>query len=295
MYGERGKNENVPSLVLFCLKFWGGKGQSWERLLKNFPPRNNTSFSSQVVLGGLNRQSANLSLADLGPWAKTLPPIIFASNSVFLQKAFFIPLFWYWCDVDQVSKMISILSYKNGLMWEILHRFAMIYHMSKEVARNRADTMPALPAVVNAAVAAKYPHPSCSISSKYPHFPYPSCSTSAKYPHRHLNDPSCSTSVCQVSPIHLEVEPNAGRWHRRVQRRRTTARRDFRSKQVICELSKTYLASAFSTVKLTSRLVLLVGEWLTWSCSLELDPSNNIFDEYPRLFQLQAKYWLSTG
>ena len=32
----------------------------------------------------------------------------------------------------------------------------MIYHMSKEVARNRADTMPALPAVVNAAVAAKY-------------------------------------------------------------------------------------------------------------------------------------------
>ena len=33
----------------------------------------------------------------------------------------------------------------------------MIYHMSKEVARNRADTMPALPAVVNAAVAAKYP------------------------------------------------------------------------------------------------------------------------------------------
>ena len=35
-------------------------------------------------------------------------------------------------------------------------RFAMIYHMSKEVARNRADTMPALPAVVNAAVAAKY-------------------------------------------------------------------------------------------------------------------------------------------
>jgi len=31
----------------------------------------------------------------------------------------------------------------------------MIYHMSKEVARNRADTMPALPAVVNAAVAAK--------------------------------------------------------------------------------------------------------------------------------------------
>ena len=37
-------------------------------------------------------------------------------------------------------------------------RFAMIYHMSKEVARNRADTMPALPAVVNAAVAAKYSH-----------------------------------------------------------------------------------------------------------------------------------------
>ena len=37
-----------------------------------------------------------------------------------------------------------------------LARFAMIYHMSKEVARNRADTMPALPAVVNAAVAAKY-------------------------------------------------------------------------------------------------------------------------------------------
>ena len=35
-------------------------------------------------------------------------------------------------------------------------RFAMIYHLSKEVARNRADTMPALPAVVNAAVAAKY-------------------------------------------------------------------------------------------------------------------------------------------
>jgi hypothetical protein len=34
-------------------------------------------------------------------------------------------------------------------------KFAMIYHMSKEVARNRADTMPALPAVVNAAVAAK--------------------------------------------------------------------------------------------------------------------------------------------
>jgi len=31
----------------------------------------------------------------------------------------------------------------------------MIYHLSKEVARNRADTMPALPAVVNAAVAAK--------------------------------------------------------------------------------------------------------------------------------------------
>ena len=35
----------------------------------------------------------------------------------------------------------------------------MIYHLSKEVARNRADTMPALPAVVNAAVAAKYSHP----------------------------------------------------------------------------------------------------------------------------------------
>jgi len=34
-------------------------------------------------------------------------------------------------------------------------KFAMIYHLSKEVARNRADTMPALPAVVNAAVAAK--------------------------------------------------------------------------------------------------------------------------------------------
>ena len=104
----------------------------------------------------------------------------------------------------------------------------MIYHMSKEVARNRADTMPALPAVVNAAVAAKYPHLS-----------HPSCSTSAKYPHRHLN-------ICLSSspPIHLEVEPNAGRWHRRVQRRRTTARRDSRSKQVICELSKTY-GSAF--------------------------------------------------
>ena len=134
----------------------------------------------------------------------------------------------------------------------------MIYHMSKEVARNRADTMPALPAVVNAAVAAKYPHLS-----------HPSCSTSAKYPHRHLNDPSCSTSVCQVSPIHLEVEPNAGRWHRRVQRRRTTARRDSRSKQVTCELSKPY-GSAFSTVRLTSRLVLVVGGWLT-SASYNLE------------------------
>ena len=161
----------------------------------------------------------------------------------------------------------------------------MIYHMSKEVARNRADTMPALPAVVNAAVAAKYPHP----SSKYPHLPYPSCSTSAKYPHRHLNDPSCSTSVCQVPPIHLEVERNAGRWHRRVQRRRMTARRDSRSKQVTCELSKTY-SSAFSTVRLTSRLVLVVGGWLTRAWSWE---SNNISDEYPRWFQLQAKYWVS--
>jgi len=34
-------------------------------------------------------------------------------------------------------------------------KFAMIYHLSKEVARNRADTQPTLPAVVSAAVAAK--------------------------------------------------------------------------------------------------------------------------------------------
>lgn len=88
-------------------------------------------------------------------------------------------------------------------------------------------------------------------------------------PHRHFNNlhlvQHLLNRFCLSSPppIHLEVETNAGRWRRRVQRRRTTARRDFRSKQVICELSKTYLASAFSTVKLTSRLVLLVGEWLT--------------------------------
>jgi hypothetical protein len=36
-----------------------------------------------------------------------------------------------------------------------LPRFAMIYHLSKDVARNRADTQPTLPAVVNAAVAAR--------------------------------------------------------------------------------------------------------------------------------------------
>jgi len=34
-------------------------------------------------------------------------------------------------------------------------KFAMIYHLSKDVARNRADTQPTLPAMVNAAVAAK--------------------------------------------------------------------------------------------------------------------------------------------
>ena len=166
--------------------------------------------------------------------------------------------------------MIFILSYKNRS--EILHRFAMIYHMSKEVARNRADTMPALPAVVNAAVAAKYPHlPSCSILvSSILIFYIPLVqrllsiliATSTIHLVQHL-------FVKSPPSILNEVEPNAGRWHRRVQRRRTTARRDFRSKQVTCELSKTY-GSAFSTVRLTSRLVLVVGGWLT-SASYNLE------------------------
>ena len=154
--------------------------------MKNFPPRNNTSFSSQMVLGGLNRQSANLPLADLGPWAKSLSRKTSSNHFCFelclSAKSFlYLPLF---------ILMARCPGVEDDRCKRLLCRFAMIYHMSKEVARNRADTMPALPAVVNAAVAAKYPHlPSPSASAKFPH-----SSSSLQ------QSPSCSTSVKQSPP-----------------------------------------------------------------------------------------------
>ena len=139
-----------------------------------------------MVLGGLNRQSANLPLADLGPWAKSLSRKTSSNHFCFelclSAKSFlYLPLF---------ILMARCPGVEDDRCKRLLCRFAMIYHMSKEVARNRADTMPALPAVVNAAIAAKYPHlPSPSASAKFPH-----SSSSLQ------QSPSCSTSVKQSPP-----------------------------------------------------------------------------------------------
>ena len=138
-----------------------------------------------MVLGGLNRQSANLPLADLGPWAKSFSRNT-SSNHFCFELCLSAKSFLY------LPLLISLMARRPGVEDDqckrLLFRFAMIYHMSKEVARNRADTMPALPAVVNAAVAAKYPYLS-------------SPSTSAKFPHSSSSlqqSPSCSTSVKQI-------------------------------------------------------------------------------------------------
>ena len=52
-----------------------------------------------------------------------------------------------------------------------------------------------------------------------------------------------------------------GRWRRRVQRRRTTARQDFRSKQVICALSKKNNLVLYCNTHFTPGPG---GGWLTW-------------------------------